>query len=156
MNVMLRCLSTLSAIALLLALSAPTRASAAEPQPTWTQETVAALARELATAVSAVYRSVTRTGTGSQVGSGQAQSFMRLKDDLRVARNESRHLANALKNGKGRDETVHAYRRLMTLVRDARESGRRMFLEKPTLDTIQKANQALDAIAPYYPDVKSS
>jgi hypothetical protein len=38
----------------------------------------------------------------------------------------------------------------MTLVRDARESGRKMFLEKPTLDKVDAANKLLDEIAPYY------
>jgi hypothetical protein len=61
-----------------------------------------------------------------------------------------------LQDGKGRDETTSSYRRLMTLVRDARETGRTMFLEQPTLDQIEKANEALDAIAPYYPGIKRS
>ena len=81
---------------------------------------------------------------------GQADAGVGVQDSVRVARRESRNLAKTLQGGTGRDETSHAYKHLMTLVRDARESGRKMFLEKPTLDKVDAANQLLDEIAPYY------
>ena len=122
----------------------------------WDQAKVTALAEQLSDAVNDVYRSVSRLQTGSGMASGQANAYLRLKDKLRVGRNEARHLAGALGDGKGREETSHAYRRLMTLVRDAREEGRKMFLEKPTLDKVEKANELLQQIAPFYPDIASS
>jgi hypothetical protein len=111
---------------------------------------VTRIAENLADAANDVYRSIVRKRTGAQVGSGQASSFLRLKDRTRLARNETRHLARQLQEGKGRDETLPVYERLMTLVRDIREDARRMFIEEPTLDKIGAAGDLLRQIAPYY------
>jgi hypothetical protein len=121
-----------------------------EKSTAWDQAKVTDLASQLATSANEIYRSVSRMQTGSELGSGQANSYLRLKDNLRVARNESKHLAKALGDGKGRDETLHTYKRLMTLVRDARETGRSMFIEQPTLDKIGVANGLLDQLDPFY------
>jgi hypothetical protein len=133
-----------------MALALEAKSEHHEKAPSWDQEEVADLASQLATSVNEIYRSVSRKQTGAELGSGQANSFMRLKDNLRVARNESKHLAKALADGKNRDETRHTYKRLMSLVRDARETGRRMFLEKPTLDKVEVANGLLDQLDAYY------
>jgi hypothetical protein len=118
----------------------------------WDQQRVSEIAAQLAESAGLLYREFVKKQTGSQVGSGQANAYMRLKDDLRVARNEAKHLARGLAGGKSRAETEPAYRRLMTLVRDARESGRKMFLEQPILDEVGRANALLDQLAPYYTD----
>jgi len=130
----------------LFLLGVPAAAHATE----WDQAKVTEVAEELANSANAVYGAIYRSSGSSQVGSGQAKSYMRLKDRIRVARTESRHLAKALRDGKGKDETFHAWERLMTVVRDAREIGRRMFLEKPSLDEIEKANGFIDQLSPYY------
>jgi len=117
---------------------------------TWNQERVTAIANELTPAINDVYVSVTTLQTGSQIGSGQANAFLRLKDRVRVARNESRHLATMLKDGQGRTDTVHSYMRLMTVVRDARTDARKMFLEAPTMDKIAQAADLLRRLSPYY------
>lgn len=122
--------------------------------PAWDQERVAALAGQLKEAAEGLSRELARRSDQSQVASGQARAMMEFKDEVRVARNESRYLARALADGKSRDETRSAYRRLTTLVRDLRDTGRRLFLQQPALDHIAKANEALDGLAPYYPDVK--
>jgi hypothetical protein len=116
----------------------------------WDQAKVTEIAEQLADAVNQVHRSVVRTSTGSQVGSGQASSALRLKDRVRIARNESRHLAKVLQDGKGKDETVNVWKRLMSTVRDAREIGRTMFLEAPTQQKIARANEILDQLTPFY------
>ena len=139
------CLATLAGLGLALA---PT-ASHAELAK-WDQERVTGIAEKLADAANEVYRSIVRKRTGSQLGSGQASSYMRLKDKARLARNETRHLARRLQDGNARDDTLPVYRRLMTLVRDIREDARRMFLEAPTLDKIATAGDLLRQIAPYY------
>jgi hypothetical protein len=123
----------------------------------WDQERVAALAEQFADAVGGVYQSISRKRTGAQVGSGQASAFMRLRDTLRLARSESRHLSKSLADGKSLEETQPVYRRLMTLIRDAREDGRKMFLEEPTLDQIAKAGDLLRQLSPYYdPDANAN
>jgi hypothetical protein len=121
----------------------------------WNQERVTAIAVELAPAINDVSVSINTLRTGAMAGSGQANAFIRLKDRVRVARNESRHLATQLKNGKGRLETVHTYSRLMTTIRDAREEGRRMMIEEPTLDKVAVAADLVRRLSPYY-DPKSN
>ncbi len=116
----------------------------------WDQAKVTEIAEQLSDAVNKVHRSIVRTATGSTIGSGQASSALRLKDRVRVARNDSRHLAKRLQDGRGKDETVHAWKRLMSTVRDARTIGRSMFLEAPTQEKIAKANEILDQLTPFY------
>ena len=116
----------------------------------WDQAKVTEIAEQLSDAVNDVHRSIVRTATGSQVGSGQAASALRLKDRVRVARNESRHLARRLQDGRGKDETVNVWRRLMSVVRDARNIGRSMFLEAPTQEKIVRASEILDQLTPFY------
>ena len=116
----------------------------------WDQAKVTEIAKQLASSVDSVYRELNRGAAGTQLGSGQATNALRLKDRVRVARNEARHLSKALQGGKGHDDTVHAWKRLMTLVRDAREVGRKMFLEAPLQKDIEKANEFLDQLGPFY------
>ena len=116
----------------------------------WDQERVTKIAAELAPAMAEVFTSINKLQTGSQIGSGQANAFLRLKDRVRVARNEARHLAKQLEDGKNRMETVHTYSRLMTTIRDAREEGRRGFIEAPTLDKIATAADLVRRLSPYY------
>lgn len=116
----------------------------------WDQVKVTTIAGELGDAVNEVHKAISRNRSAGTVGSGQASDFMLLRDRVRVARNESRHLAASLRDGKGRDETVHAYDRLMTLVRDAREVGRRMMIGQDVQSRVQVASEKLDELAPYY------
>ncbi len=55
-----------------------------------------------------------------------------------------------LDDGKGREETLNNYKRLMMLVRDSREEARRQLVLKPTLEKITTARNALFRIAPFY------
>lgn len=116
----------------------------------WDQERVTALAQDLAEKAGKVSDAVYRVQLGSTVGSGQAWDYQRLRDRVRLTKNEARHLAAELKNGKGHDETVHTYERLTTLSRDVQEISQRMFLDEPTLNTVAAAGDALRQIAPYY------
>ena len=127
---------------------APARATAQLAD--WDQEKATEIAQEFSDAVNEIYRSVSRRRTGETVGSGQASAFMRIKDRLRLARNESRHLATALGDGKSREETMPVYKRLMSIVRDVREDARKMFLEEPTLNKIGAARELLLQLSPYY------
>jgi hypothetical protein len=139
-----------------LPLAAPEAEAQAAPAATaWDQPKVAALAQQLADSAASIYSSVNKEKPGSTVGSGQANAYLRLKDNLRVARNQSKALAKRLADGGTREETASTYRRLMTLVRDAREEGRKMFLQKPTLDEVGRANEILDQLAPYYGEAAS-
>ena len=116
----------------------------------WDQAVVTEVAEQLADSINDAYRSVVRTSTGAQIGSGQSSSHLRLKDRVRVARNESRHLTRALQGGQGKDETFHAWERLTSVMRDARTIGRGMFLEAPTQEKIDRANEVLDRLTTFY------
>jgi len=136
--------------ACLLALAAGPAAAQDAAAVAWDAAEVTKIAQQAADAIDQVYQSVTRTRTGASVGSGQAANYARLKDRVRVARNESRHLVTALKKGEGLVETRPVHERLMSLVRDAREIGRSMFLEQDTLTKADEAVKQLEALAPYY------
>ena len=155
MDRMLRGARLFAGVTLLLSMVVPLAAAVAQDasppaELAWDQAKVSALAQQLAESVGKVQSSVSKLKTGSTVGSGQANAYLRLKDDLRVTRNMSRSLAKQLADGDGRDATASTYRRLMTLVRDVRENGRKMFLAKPTLDEAAHAGEILDQLAPYY------
>ena len=125
-----------------------------EAAPEWDQEQVTALAEKLAEAAANLFREVSRNRGQEQIGSGQARAREQFRDDLRTARDTSRNLARALGNGQSREQTTPVYRRLMMLVRNARETARRLMIEKPELEHVATANAALDALAPFYPDVR--
>jgi len=114
----------------------------------WDQARVTELAEELTKAAGDLYTAIYQQMSG-QAG-GQGRSFAVLKDRVRLARSESRHLASELKAGKGHDATFPVYERLMELVRDARENARRVYLEEPTLDKIAATEDVLRRLAPYY------
>jgi hypothetical protein len=136
------------ACAAALALAAPVRG--AEPTP-WDQAKVTELAEQLSQHTSAAYDAVYRNLSLSQnLGSGQSTLYLRLKDRVRVARTESRHIAKALADGQSREETIFSFQRLLTTVRDIRVVGGRMMIDKPTLDTFAAAHGALRELGAYY------
>ncbi len=144
----------LTACALLAAPAAAEDAETAAPE--WDQAKVTALAEELADAADDLHRELRRQTSQSQIASGMAQAMLQFRDNIKVARDNARSLARSLADGQGRDETSATYRRLMALVRNARETGRRLFVKAPATDYIEQANAALDGLAPYYPDIRPS
>jgi hypothetical protein len=115
----------------------------------WDQARVTAIAEELAKNVDALYREFYNQPP-STIGSGQANAFYRLKQLMRRVRTEGRHLAAALKDGKGHDETLPVYEHLMELVRDARVEVQRQFTSDQLLDKAAAAGDALRRLEPYY------
>ena len=105
---------------------------------------------ELAEAVDQVQDAFRNSPIGSTLGSGQANAQLRMRDRMRLLRNESRYFANALKDGAGRAETLSVYERLGTLARDAREEARKMFLPDQVFDKFVKAGAIWNRLTPYY------
>jgi hypothetical protein len=121
---------------------------AGEPRA-WDQAEVTALADQLFEAVKDLRESV-RTANAPSIASGQARATHRLRDELRLIRNEARHLARRLREGAGRDETLPVFRRIEELRRKAAEDARRIMLVQPILDRIDAARSVLEKLAPYY------
>ena len=115
----------------------------------WDQARVTAIAEELAKDIDALYQEFYNQPP-STIGSGQANAFYRLKQLMRRVRTEGRHLAAALKDGKGHDETLPVYEHLMELVRDARVEVQRQFTSEQLLDKAAAAGDALRRLEPYY------
>jgi hypothetical protein len=116
----------------------------------WNQQRVAAIALELAGAVDQMQDAFRASPIGGTIGSGQANAQLRMRDRMRLLRNESRYLANALKDGADRDQTLSVYERIGTLASDAREEARKMFLPDPVFDTFVKAGEIWNRLTPYY------
>ena len=92
--------------------------SAMDEEDPWQQEKAAKLARKLAEQTSDLRLTMKRAAPGT-MGIARQKKFA-LEEDLRLIRSTSKHLANQLKAGKGRDETLPTARRIGMFIRDAR------------------------------------
>jgi hypothetical protein len=115
----------------------------------WDQEEVAKIAQELRVATKGLWETF-RKDMPSSPGTGSRQAQQRLLDNFKKIENQSRKISMQLDDGKGREDTLNNYKRLMMLVRDSREEARRQLVLKPTLDKITTARDALFRLAPYY------
>ena len=122
----------------------------ASPQAEWDQDRMVILSDEFSKAANDVYSSIYKVQVGYTVGSGQEKAYYRMKDKVRVIKNEARHLSKALTDGKGREETRPMYDRMMVDIRDAREMAKQLFLTESVMDDIAKANDLLRQMSPYY------
>ncbi len=138
--------------ALLLAFASP-QAQAEEPAAVkpWDQVTISALGEDFAKQASAAYKAIyTQGATTGNLGSGQARDYHRLRDKARVIQREARHLRSALRDGKGYDETVSVFERLMVEVRDIRVLGSRIMIQEMTREKIATVGETLRKIGDYY------
>ena len=136
------------AVAGALALAAVAGAARAELAK-WDQKRVSAIATELADAVNKAAIEVDK-GKGSRVDIGKERAFYEFAEDMRLAKNTSRHLAKELADGKGREETYPTYRRLKTLRNDAAENARRADMPDSAIATITAAGELMNRLRPYY------
>jgi hypothetical protein len=83
----------------------------------------------------------------------QGRAHHQMRDDLRMIRNETAHLARELEAGKGREETLSSFRRIGMLVRDAQRLAPRLFIQEPVQQRIDTARKHWDQLQPYYGDV---
>ena len=115
----------------------------------WDQAKVTAIANQLSEAAISLYSTFYKQGP-PQLGSGQADDYRQLKQEVRRIQSEAKELAGALGKGDGREDTVHIYENLMEIVRDARDHARRVFSTKDVQDQATRVRQLLNQIAPYY------
>jgi hypothetical protein len=138
------------ALALLLA---PVFAAAELPK--WDQTRVTAIATELSEAVAKAALEVDKQ-KGGRVEVGKERAFYEFREDMRLAKNSSRHLAKELQNGKGREETYPTFKRLKTLRNDAAENARRADMPESTLAAVTSAGELLNRLRPYYEEEPAS
>lgn len=149
----IRAFPVLIAMTFLLAMAAPVWAEHHEtPKVTpWDQEAVHALAEKLSTQVNAARTAIRNQGaTSGSVGSGSRRDFARLQDKARVLDSEARQFRAALRDGKGHDDTISIFERLMLEVRDARVIGRRIMLQQGTQERLAEAGETLRQIGEFY------
>lgn len=134
--------------ALALALVLAPLAAVAE-LPRWDQPRVTAIAVELSESVAKAALEVEKQ-KGGRVEVGKERAFYEFREDMRLAKNTSRHLARELQDGKGREETYPTFKRLKTLRNDAVENARRADMPESTMAAITAAGGLLNRLRPYY------
>jgi hypothetical protein len=113
----------------------------------WDQARVAKYAEELSVATADLKQSL--DGVGIQ-NFAQQNALYQVKDTVEMLNRAASGLAEALKNGKGRDETLPRYRRLRSLQRDAEVEGRSADIPESVFQRVFAAGSALIKLAPYY------
>jgi hypothetical protein len=115
----------------------------------WDQERVTKLAAELKDRTAKLY-DVFYKQPPATIGSGEANSYYKLKQLVRRIKREANHLASELEKGSGRTETQTVYENLMEMVRDGTEEARRTFTSEDLVDAATSAGSTLRLISPYY------
>ena len=126
--------------------------SAAEEPAKWDQARVTAIAAKLPEATEQLYTVLYEEGqTGLSPGAmGAGDAYHGFRDTVRLLHSESMHLADRLKQGDGRDQTLHAFERIGELNRDAAEFGRAQFTTNPVVGKFSEVEDLIRQLAPYY------
>jgi hypothetical protein len=126
--------------------AAPARS---ETQPGgWNQGRVTAIAEAFADEVEELRREAKKIPDDISFSQQRAQYSMR--EDIRLLENSSRRLANQLKAGKGREETLPIFKRMEQLRADAEENARWTDLPEPFIAQIFDTGDHLLQLQPYY------
>jgi hypothetical protein len=115
----------------------------------WDQDRVTKYADELTAATADLRKAL--DGVGIQ-NFAQQNAIYQVKDTVKMLDTTAGGLAEALKNGKGRDETLPRYKRMESLRRDAEEEGRSADLPDAVFEEVFSVGDALIKLRPYYMD----
>lgn len=115
----------------------------------WDQARVTKYAEELVTATDELRRALDAIGIQNIAN---ANAMYQVQDTVKLLHTASTGLAAALKNGKGRDETMPRYKRVETLRRDAEVEGRRADIPENVFEKVFSVGSALLKLRPYYVD----
>jgi hypothetical protein len=113
----------------------------------WDQARVAKYAEELSVATTDLKQSL--DGVGIQ-NFAQQNALYQVKDTVEMLNRAAAGLAEALKSGKNREETMPRYRRLKSLQRDAEVEGRSADIPESVFQRVFATGSALIKLAPYY------
>jgi hypothetical protein len=130
------------------ALSITAGAASAE-LATWEQQRVTKYAEELVVATGELRKALDSVGIQNFA---QQNAMYQVKDTVKILDTASTGLAEALKSGKGRDETMPRYRRVDSLRRDAEEEGRSADIPDAVFEKVFSVGAALLKLRPYYVD----
>jgi len=125
--------------------------AASDSHAQWDQERVTKLAVELAVTMRGLRNEVRRSIRDDRATT-QVNRRHRLLDHLRLLQNETRFLAAELEAGQGFAETLPIVQRIDRLVDRAVVDGRRLFLPAPVQQRIDRANDLLEQLRPFYRD----
>jgi hypothetical protein len=114
----------------------------------WDQARVTQYAEEYAQAMKDLRREIQATQPSADPLRQRAR--YEALEDIRIMTNSARHLANKLKAGEGREETIATWRRLDVLKRDIEENARRSDIPDATMKKILSAGELLLRLTPYY------
>jgi hypothetical protein len=124
-------------------------AAAAATFATWDQTRVAQYAGELTIATADLRKSFDALGMQNV---SQQNAMYQVKDTIKMLDTASGGLAEALANGKGRDETMPRYKRVESLRRDAELEGRSADIPDAVFEKVFDVGNALIKLRPYYVD----
>jgi len=124
------------------------RQAVAQATP-WNQEVATALSGELEDAVSGL-REIVRASPNIN-NPGQRRLMYQILDNLRLIEQSATSLHASLKSGAGMEETLPTYMRLQQIRRDTEVLAQRVDITAVTKPKLDKANEILAKIEPYYP-----
>ncbi len=136
-------------VALATAALVITAGAASAELATWNQERVAKYAEELTVATNNLKQALDAVGIQNIA---QQNAMYQAKDTVEMLHRASTGLAESLKQGKGRDETLPRFKRVDTLRRDAEEDGRRADIPESVFARVFEVGGALIKLYPYYID----
>jgi hypothetical protein len=113
----------------------------------WDQERVAKYAEELSVATNDLKQALEDVGIQNFA---QQNAMYQVQDTVKILNNTAAGLAEALKSGKGREETLPRFKRLKSLQRDAQEEGRSADIPESVFEKVFAVGGALIKLDPYY------
>ena len=113
---------------------------------------IEALAKDLAKSVDGVNNALYELSPPDLPGSGK-RAFYELRDNGRRLEDDTRHFADELAKGKGKEETASIYKHIGMERRDAAENIRDLgFIPQDVTKKIEKARDLLNELDKYYAD----
>ena len=123
-----------------------------DPSVDWDQAQVTHLAKKLPSATGKLYVAVwdqsRSQGLPSSFDSGPV--FHLFRDQIRIMRAESIHLAEALEKGADREATTHAFRRAFRSCQGALETAKGHIIDEAIRTHLDHVKVLLARIEPYY------
>jgi len=120
----------------------------------WDQAKVTILTQQLAAAVAELRRDF-GTQPVPESGSKQLRSYHLVRDDLRLMESESAELEARVAQGASADESYPVYRRMRSLISDARADASQQTFPRSLQEKIKEARGILIQLDPFYGDVST-